>query len=179
VKRRGRKLGQFHANAVGVDDVGEGGLGAAEVRLADGGSPRLDRPTTTWTVLLTGSDLALALVLPPPHGWIGTVDDWSRGLGIAFVLLALAVLAVSWGRLRRAGLTPGLKELLVLPLVVLPPAIVFFGYAYGIESVNSTTHRSCAGEFRGRQPRTPKEQYLSVNLSGTRTAPDPDASGKR
>ena len=60
------------------------------------------------------------LALPPPHGWIGTADDWARGLGIAFVVLALATLAVSWGRLRRAGLTPGLKELLVLPLLVLP-----------------------------------------------------------
>src|SRR6059036_2086321 len=49
------------------------------------------------------------LALPPPHGWIGTADDWARGLGIAFVVLALAILAVSWGRLRRAGLTPGLK----------------------------------------------------------------------
>ncbi|BBY35511.1 hypothetical protein MMIN_35720 [Mycolicibacter minnesotensis] len=32
-------------------------------------------------------------------------------------------------------------------------------------------HQPRAGEFRGSQPRTPKEQYLSVNLSGTRTAP--------
>ena len=77
------------------------------------------------------------LALPPPQGWIGTTDDWARGLGIAFVILALAILAVAWGRLRRAGFTPGLKELLVLPLVVLPPAIVFFGYAYGIERSKS------------------------------------------
>ena len=81
------------------------------------------------------------MTLPPPHGWIGTTDDWARGLGIAFVVLALAALAVCWGRLRKAGLTPGLKELLVLPLVVLPPAIVFFGYAYGIE--RSKTIGSC------------------------------------
>ena len=33
--------------------------------------------------------------------------------------------------------------------------------------VNSVAHRPCAGEFRDRQPRTPKEQHLSVNLSGT------------
>ena len=77
------------------------------------------------------------LALPPPHGWIGTSDDWARGLGIAFVVLALAILAMAWGRLRRAGLTPGVKELLLLPLVVLPPAIVFFGYAYGIERSKS------------------------------------------
>jgi cytochrome c nitrite reductase small subunit len=87
------------------------------------------------TLLAAGADPDLAL--PPPHGWIGTADDWARGLGIAFVVLALAILAVSWGRLRRAGLTPGLKELLVLPLLVLPPAIVFFGYSYGIERSKS------------------------------------------
>jgi DNA-binding transcriptional MerR regulator len=44
--------------------------------------------------------------------------------------------------------------------------------------VDLATHRPCAGEFRGRQPRTPKEQHLSVNLSGTRTAWSHDASGK-
>jgi nitrate/TMAO reductase-like tetraheme cytochrome c subunit len=83
-----------------------------------------------------GADAA-ELALPRPHGWIGTSDDWARGLGIAFVALALALLALTWGRMRRAGLTPGLKELLVLPLVVLPLAIVFFGYSYGIESSKS------------------------------------------
>ena len=92
--------------------------------------------------LLTGAHGAVALLAAvatdpaqtPPHGWIGTTDDWARGLGIGFAVLSLAVLALAWTRLRRAGLTPGLKELLVLPLVVLPPAIVFFGYSYGIES---------------------------------------------
>ena len=45
-------------------------------------------------------------------------------------------------------------------------------------AVDWTTHRTRAGEFCGRQLRTPKEQHLSVNLSGTRTARDNDASGK-
>jgi hypothetical protein len=40
-------------------------------------------------------------------------------------------------------------------------------------------HRARAGEFCGGQLQTPKEQYLSINLSGTRTALDNDASGKR
>ena len=43
------------------------------------------------------------LALPPPHGWIGTADDWARGLGIAFAILALAIVAVSWRRLQRAA----------------------------------------------------------------------------
>jgi len=92
-------------------------------------------PPIANSLLAAGPEADLAL--PPPHGWIGTADDWARGLGIAFVVLALAILAVSWGRLRRAGLTPGLKELLVILLVVLPPAIVFFGYSYGIERSKS------------------------------------------
>jgi cytochrome c nitrite reductase small subunit len=77
------------------------------------------------------------LVLPRPRGWIGTTDDWARGLGIAFVFLAVVLLVLAWRRLRRAGLTPVTKELLILPLVVLPLAIVFFGYSYGIESSKS------------------------------------------
>lgn len=86
-------------------------------------------------------DAGSALALPRPRGWIGTSDDWARGLGIAFVALALVLLALAWRRLRRAGLTPGMKELLVLPLLVLPLAIVFFGYAYGIE--HSKSAASC------------------------------------
>ena len=39
--------------------------------------------------------------------------------------------------------------------------------------VDSATHRPCAGEFRDRQPRTPKEQHLSVNLSGTQDRAGP------
>ena len=40
-------------------------------------------------------------------------------------------------------------------------------------SVESAAHRPCAGEFRDRQPRTPKEQHLSVNLSGTQDRAGP------
>ena len=100
-----------------------------------------------------------------PHGWIGTVDDWARGLGIAFVLLALVVLAVAWSRLRRAGLTPGLKELLVLPLVVLPPAIVFFGYAYGIERSKSVA--SCGSCHVMKPYLADLQNPESTSLAGT------------
>ncbi|PYP99203.1 MAG: hypothetical protein DMF82_25620, partial [Acidobacteria bacterium] len=77
------------------------------------------------------------LALPRPHGWIGTTEDWARGLGILFVVLAVALLVVAWRRLKGSGLTPPVRQLLVIPLLVLPPAIVFFGYSYGIESSKS------------------------------------------
>jgi cytochrome c nitrite reductase small subunit len=78
--------------------------------------------------------------VPKPHGWIGTVDDWARGLGIAFCLLALVMLAVAWRRVRD-GLSGRIKELLVLPMVVLPLIVVFLGFSYGLES--SKTVASC------------------------------------
>ncbi len=37
-----RQLGQLRANAVGVDDIGQDGLGAADGRLADRGPPRFE-----------------------------------------------------------------------------------------------------------------------------------------
>lgn len=82
-----------------------------------------------------------ALELPRPHGWIGTTEDWARGLGVAFVVLALVLLAMAWRALRREGVTPVLRQFLVVPLIVLPVAIVFFGYSYGIEQ--SSTVGSC------------------------------------
>jgi nitrate/TMAO reductase-like tetraheme cytochrome c subunit len=97
------------------------------------------------TGLLTALASAVAgeddLALPPPHGWIGTTSDWARGLGIAFVVLTVVLLLGAWRRLRESGLTPLVKQLLVVPLLVLPPAIVFFGYSYGIE--DSKTITSC------------------------------------
>jgi len=81
------------------------------------------------------------VAVPRPHGWIGTTDDWARGLGIAFVVLAAVLLILAWGRLRETGLNARLKELLILPLVVLPAAIVFFGYSHGIE--NSKSVEAC------------------------------------
>jgi nitrate/TMAO reductase-like tetraheme cytochrome c subunit len=75
--------------------------------------------------------------LPTPHGWIGTTGDWARGLGIAFTVLAAFLLAVAWWRMRRVGLSSMRKELLILPLVVLPLMIVFLGYSHGIEDSKS------------------------------------------
>ncbi|HET9491117.1 MAG TPA: NapC/NirT family cytochrome c [Methylomirabilota bacterium] len=75
--------------------------------------------------------------IPQPHGWLGTVNDWARGLGIAFAILDCVLLAVAWTMLRRAGVTPTLRLLLPAAVVVLPLAVTFFGYHYGFEAAKS------------------------------------------
>ena len=74
------------------------------------------------------------LVVPPPHGWIGTTDEWARGLGIAFAVLDLLILALAWRSVRRADGSPHSKELLFGGIAVLPLAVVFFAYSYGLEA---------------------------------------------
>jgi cytochrome c nitrite reductase small subunit len=80
-----------------------------------------------------GADPA-AMVMPKPHGWIGTSDSWARGLGIAFAVLDLVILAFAWRSVRRAGGSPLSKELLFGGIAVLPIAVVFFAYSYGLEA---------------------------------------------
>jgi len=36
----------------------------------------------------------------PPRLWIGTTDEWLQGLGIAFAVLDLILLAIAWRSLR-------------------------------------------------------------------------------
>ena len=60
-------------------------------------------------VILLSSVAAEAQVpggVPLPHGWIGTTSEWMRGLGIAFVILNLVLLAFAWRCLRPGSLTP-------------------------------------------------------------------------
>lgn len=79
----------------------------------------------------------LEVVIPHPQGWLGTVNDWARGLGIGFAVLNLAILVAAWVLLRRGGLTTGLKQLLPFGIAVLPLATTFFGYHYGLEAAKS------------------------------------------
>jgi nitrate/TMAO reductase-like tetraheme cytochrome c subunit len=72
--------------------------------------------------------------VPHPHGWVGTVDQWARGLGIVFAVLELAILFLVWRRTSGGALTPGSRQLLILGLGTLPLIVVFFGYAYGLEA---------------------------------------------
>ena len=75
-----------------------------------------------------------APTIPRPHGWVGTADEWTRALGIGFALLDLLLLALAWRTLRRTGESPLSKELLFGAIAVLPLAVVFFGYSYGLEA---------------------------------------------
>lgn len=72
--------------------------------------------------------------VPRPKGWMGTETDWARGLGIAFSLGDLLLLVSILRGSRRNGITTASKQLLLIGLVVLPLAIVFFGYSFGLEA---------------------------------------------
>lgn len=75
--------------------------------------------------------------LPHSRGWIGTTTEWAQGLGIAFALLDVVLLAAAWWTLRTRGETAGARGLLALGVVVLPLAVVFFGYHYGLEAAKT------------------------------------------
>jgi cytochrome c nitrite reductase small subunit len=72
--------------------------------------------------------------VPRPHGWIGTTENWAQGLGIAFAVLDLILLLSLARSIRRSGLTTASKELMFLAVAVLPLALVFFAYSYGMQA---------------------------------------------
>jgi len=72
--------------------------------------------------------------VPRPRGWIGTTENWAQGLGIAFAVLDLILLLSLARSIRRAGLTSASKELMFLAVAVLPLALVFFAYSYGMQA---------------------------------------------
>ncbi len=72
--------------------------------------------------------------VPRPRGWIGTTENWAQGLGIAFAVLDLILLLSLARSIRRSGLTTASKELMFLAVAVLPLALVFFAYSYGMQA---------------------------------------------
>ncbi|MDQ5856730.1 MAG: NapC/NirT family cytochrome c, partial [Acidobacteriota bacterium] len=102
---------------------------------------RLVAGIVVFSGLFLGASAAFAVdgevVVPRPHGWIGTELDWARALGIAFALLDLVLILSLWRNIRNSGLTPGTKQTLFFAVAVLPLAIVFFGYSYGLEASKS------------------------------------------
>jgi nitrate/TMAO reductase-like tetraheme cytochrome c subunit len=81
--------------------------------------------------------------LPRPEGWIGTTEQWTRGLGLALCVLALVVLVLAWRHLARGGSVRTILGMLFFGLLVLPIIIIFFGYAKGLEGME--TERACGG----------------------------------
>jgi cytochrome c nitrite reductase small subunit len=79
--------------------------------------------------------------VPLPRGWIGTTSHWIRGLGIAFGLFNLALLAVAWRHLRPSGLTPTARGWLLVAVGLVPIVVAFLSFTHGLES--SATVASC------------------------------------
>ena len=97
----------------------------------------MNRRATALFLTLTGLAAVAAGLetsAPRPHGWIGTVQDWAQGLGIAFCVLDLLLIASVVRSIRRSGLTASSKELMFLSVGVVPLALVFFAYTYGMSA---------------------------------------------
>jgi nitrate/TMAO reductase-like tetraheme cytochrome c subunit len=71
--------------------------------------------------------------VPSPHGWIGTTNDWIQGIGLVLALLNVILLIVIWQMVRRRGVTPSSKALLLGGIVVLPAIVVFLATAHGMQ----------------------------------------------
>jgi cytochrome c nitrite reductase small subunit len=82
----------------------------------------------------TRAAAAGAVGVPRPRGWIGTAEDWAHGLGIAFAVLDLLLLFSIARSVRRSGLTTANKQMLFVAVAVVPLALVFFGYTYGMQA---------------------------------------------
>ena len=79
--------------------------------------------------------------VPLPHGWIGTTSQWLQGLGIAFALLNLVLLALAWRSLRAGTTTATTRGWLFVAVALVPLMVAFLSFAYGLES--TTTVSSC------------------------------------
>ncbi len=79
--------------------------------------------------------------VPPPHGWIGTTNEWIRGIGIVLALLNLALLVVIWVQLRRGRVSTVSKALLFGAILVIPVVVVFLATAHGMRE--SQTVEAC------------------------------------
>jgi nitrate/TMAO reductase-like tetraheme cytochrome c subunit len=93
------------------------------------------RRTAVAALLLATPAAALAADgMPRPEGWIGTTTQWVQALGVGFAVINLILLALAWRAVRRGELPAATKQALAVSVVVLPIAVVFFGYQYGLEA---------------------------------------------
>jgi len=77
----------------------------------------------------------------PPRLWIGTTEQWLQGLGIAFTVLDLILLAVAWRSLRVGTETRASRAWLLVAVGLVPVSVAFLASAHGLE--RSTTVASC------------------------------------
>ena len=102
----------------------------------------MNTPETTSASAASPSEaLQEGLEVPQPHGWVGTTNQWIRGIGIAFALLNLLLLAAVWISLRRRGVTTISKAFLFGSILVLPVIVVFLATAHGMSE--SMTVEAC------------------------------------
>jgi nitrate/TMAO reductase-like tetraheme cytochrome c subunit len=79
--------------------------------------------------------------VPLPHGWVGTADQWTAGMGIALALLNLTLLVAAWRSLRSTGLTSTARGWLFVAVGLVPAMVAFLTFTHGLES--SATVDSC------------------------------------
>jgi cytochrome c nitrite reductase small subunit len=102
--------------------------------------------------------------VPQPHGWVGTTNDWIQGIGIAFAILNLVLLAAVWVSLRRRGLTAVSKAFLFGSILVLPVIVVFLATAHGMQesmTVDACGHCHVMGSHV-KDLRDPKSDSLAA-----------------
>jgi cytochrome c nitrite reductase small subunit len=80
-------------------------------------------------------------VVPLPHGWIGTTNQWLQVFGFIFGLFNLVLLGIAWRKLRRSGLSPTVRGWLLVGVGLVPMMVAFLSFAHGLES--SSTVASC------------------------------------
>jgi len=77
----------------------------------------------------------------PPRLWIGTTDEWLQGLGIAFAVLDLILLAIAWRSLRAGTESKASRAWLLVAVGLVPVSVAFLASAHGLE--RSTTVAAC------------------------------------
>jgi cytochrome c nitrite reductase small subunit len=102
--------------------------------------------------------------VPQPHGWVGTTNEWIRGVGLALAVLNLALLIWIWRYGRTRGVTTTSKAMLFGAILVLPVMVVFLATAHGMqESMTVDACGAChAMESHVADLRNPKSDSLAA-----------------
>ena len=71
--------------------------------------------------------------VPQPHGWIGTTNEWIRGVGLVLAVFNLILLVSIWRVVRARGVTATSKAMLFGSILVIPVMVVFLATAHGMQ----------------------------------------------